>query len=221
MVLVPAGPFEMGSENGESDEKPVHTVTLNDFYIDQFEVTNAQYAACVEGDVCDPPAKTNSATRDSYYGNAEYDDYPVIHVDWEQAKTYCEWRGGRLPTEAEWEKAARGTDGLTYPWGEQISCDRANYGSCVGDTTPVGTYPTGVSPYDVYDMIGNTAEWVQSRYRPYPYQVDDGRENFGGTNVRVLRGGSWYINDFVVRASNRSVKKPDNQNFNIGFRCAR
>jgi serine/threonine protein kinase/formylglycine-generating enzyme required for sulfatase activity len=140
MVYIPAGPFEMGTsaerglaackkyyykpEECNRDwyiyEEPAHEVTLDGYYIDQFEVTNARYADCVQAGVCTPPAETRSYTRDSYYGNAEFDNYPVIYVDWEQAKTYCEWREGRLPTEAEWEKAARGTDGRLYPWGNEF-----------------------------------------------------------------------------------------------------
>jgi serine/threonine-protein kinase len=235
MVLMPAGPFEMGSENGHDDEKPAHEVILDNFYIYQYEVTNAQYAACVQEGTCTPPARTNSATRDSYYGNPEYDNYPVIWVDWRQARTYCEWRKGRLPTEAEWEKAARGTDERRYPWGNDFDgtrlnfCDsnceqeRANssYDDGYGDTAPVGSYPTGVGPYEVYDLAGNVWEWVQSDYRDYPYQADDGRENRDRANVRVLRGGSWVSFKDSVRASNRSFDNPGFQNSDIGFRCAR
>ncbi|MBI1879011.1 MAG: SUMF1/EgtB/PvdO family nonheme iron enzyme [Chloroflexi bacterium] len=129
-VLVEAGPFEMGSENGDENEKPIHTVTLEDFNIDQYEVTNAQYAACVDADVCDSPLSASSASREGYYGNPEYADYPVINVNWDQAGAYCKWRMGQLPTEAQWEKAARGTDGRTYPWGEEIDCNRANIYGC-------------------------------------------------------------------------------------------
>ena len=132
LVFVPAGEFTMGEGSGE------HEVILDDFWIDQTEVTNAMYAQCVEAGDCSPPASVKSYTHDSYYGNSEFDDYPVIYVDWNQANAYCSWAGRRLPTEAEWEKAARGIDGRTYPWGEGIDCDNANYNfSCVGDTSPV------------------------------------------------------------------------------------
>ncbi len=223
LVRVEAGPFEMGSENGDSDEQPVHTVTLDSFYIDHYEVTNAQYAACVEAGGCEPPSNTDSSTRGSYYGNPDYNDYPVVYVDWYQAKVYCEWRGGRLPTEAEWEKAARGTDGRTYPWGENITGHFANYDS--SDTMPVGSYPAGVSPYGAYDMAGNVWEWVQSEWKEYPYQADYGRNNFDDTNetnVRVLRGGSWY-NDYYynVRAVFRYSNFPTNSLNDVGFRCVR
>ncbi len=169
LALVEADPFEMG----QGDE--AHTVEVADFKIDKYEVTNAQYAACVDAGACQAPTNTDSFSRKSYYGNSEYHDYPVIYVDWYQAHTYCEWREARLPTEAEWEKAARGSDGRTYPWGEEIDCSRANYEfSCAGDTTPVGSYRPGVSPYGVYDLAGNVQEWVQSEYQAYPYKADDG-----------------------------------------------
>ncbi len=255
MVLVPAGPFTMGSDpelglaacqalrigledecqlSWYEDEAPVHTVTLDDFYIDQYEVTNAQYAACVDVGVCDP-AESSSYTRNSYYDNPEYNQYPVIGVDWSQARTYCEWRGDRLPTEAEWEKAARGTDERQYPWGNEFDGSRLNFcdSSCefdwanqeyddgYADTAPVGSYPDGVSPYNVYDLGGNVWEWVQSEYQPYPYQADDGRENLNSTNVRVLRGGSWSFVGLNTRASNRYVNESASTINVIGFRCAR
>lgn len=130
MILIPAGEFIMGG----SDEfepviaMPVHTVYLNDFAIDKFEVTNVLYKACVDAGICEPPKSSKSYTHPSYYGDPQFNHYPVIQVNWQMAKTYCEWRGGRLPTEAEWEKAARGTDGRTYPWGEEIDCNHANWG---------------------------------------------------------------------------------------------
>jgi hypothetical protein len=127
MVFVPSGKFTMGSNNGLVDERPVHEVYLDAHYIDKYEVTNALYEVCVDNGGCTPPKNKSSYTRDSYYGTSQYDDYPVINVDWSQAATYCEWRGGSLPTEAQWEKAARSTDQRTYPWGEGISCNEANY----------------------------------------------------------------------------------------------
>ena len=124
MVWVPAGEFTMGSNDGNSDEQPVHTVYLDDYWIDQTEVTNVQYAACVVGGPCDPPS--SSSSRDSYYGNPDYDNYPVIHVSWDDSDTYCAWRDARLPTEAEWEKVTRGDDGRTFPWREDsdLSADQ-------------------------------------------------------------------------------------------------
>jgi formylglycine-generating enzyme required for sulfatase activity len=141
---VSAGDFLMGSNDGLEDEKPVHTVYLDAFYMDKYEVTNTLYATCVSMGVCDPPQDTSSRTRSKYFSDPKFSNYPVIYVDWNDAKTYCEWRGGDLPTEAQWEKATRGTDGRTFPWGEGIGCDKANYwgedkndNPCIGDTTEV------------------------------------------------------------------------------------
>jgi formylglycine-generating enzyme required for sulfatase activity len=227
MVLVPAGPFKMGS-NLYSREQPLHKVDLDyDFYIDQYEVTNAQYIACQDDGSCTPPNNTGSTNRAEYYGHPAYENYPVIYVDWEQARRYCAWRGDgtRLPTEAEWEKAARGTDGRTYPWGEHIACHLTNYwgvhGACKGDTVPVGQYPAGVSPYGAFDMGGNVWEWVQSEHQDYPYRADDGRENLNSTNARVLRGGSWDDVDTYIRAADRISSDPAFTGSGLGFRCAR
>jgi formylglycine-generating enzyme required for sulfatase activity len=129
--------------------------TLDSFCMDVYEVTNALYAACVDAGNCTPPHSTRSSTRSNYYRKSVYMNYPVIYVDWSQAKTYCEWLGARLPTEAEWEKAARGTDERTYPWGEVIDSSFANYNGAVGDTTEVGKYEKGKSLYGMYDMAGN------------------------------------------------------------------
>jgi len=220
MVFVPAGEFRMGSNAGDSDEIPVHQVNLDAFWIDQTEVTNAMYTKCVADGGCAPPSSSRSVTRVSYYGNSEFDDYPVIYVDWNKAKNYCEWRGARLPTEAEWEKAARGTDGRTYPWGESVGCDKANYLNCVGDTTKVGSYLDGVSPYGMYDMAGNVWEWVNSLYQPYPYSADDGRENLSASGSRVRRGGSWGSSDDLVRSAFRSWVVPASSSYVVGFRCS-
>ncbi len=221
MVLVPAGEFTMGSDSGEDDEKPVHKVTLDAFYIDKYEVTNGKYAECVGAGKCTEPHEKKSYKRNSYYGNAEYNDYPVIYVDWKQAKSYCEWRGGRLPTEAEWEKAARGTDGRTYPWGNQEPTkELLNFNMNVEDTTKVGSYPGGASPYGAMDMAGNVWEWVSSEYKLYPYKADDGREDLTNVNnLKVLRGGSWIYDGSNVRAMFRLGNDTDNRDSNIGFRC--
>ncbi|NLI41381.1 MAG: SUMF1/EgtB/PvdO family nonheme iron enzyme, partial [Caldisericales bacterium] len=164
MVYVPAGEFEMGDEDGALDEQPVHTVYLDEYWIDQTEVTNGQYERCVAADSCTVPKSSYSSTRDSYYGNRSYADYPVIYVDWNQADAYCKWAGGRLPTEAEWEKASRGTDGRDYPWGDSIDENHANYDGNIGDTSEVGRYPKGASPYGALDMAGNVWEWVSDWY---------------------------------------------------------
>ena len=127
MIYIPAGDFTMGRENGTPKEKPVHQVYLDYFWIDQTGVTNAMYAKCVSDGICKEPSKKKSYTHDSYYGNSNFNNYPVIYVDWNMAKTYCEWRGHRLPTEAEWEKSALGPNGNTYPWGNIFDGTKANF----------------------------------------------------------------------------------------------
>jgi serine/threonine-protein kinase len=226
MRLVSVGEFTMGGETYD-DEKPIHDVYLDAFYMDTYEVTNARYQDCVNVGVCDPPKQSGSYTHSLYYGNSQFDNYPVIYVDWNMATTYCEWRGAQLPTEAEWEKAARGTDGRTYPWGEGISCSRANYygGSkfCVGDTSPVGSYESGKSPYGIYDMAGNVWEWVADWYSETYYQSSPFENPVGpGTGqYRALRGGSWDLYDSYVRSAFRRWNVPLYIGYNFGFRCSR
>lgn len=222
MMYVPEGGFLMGSEGGDSDESPVHTVYLDAYWIDQTEVTNAQYQQCVEDGACSLPDETGSYSRNNYYGNSAYADYPVIDVNWNQANDYCEWAGRRLPTEAEWEKAARGTDGRTYPWGEKSpSADLANYNGNVGDTTEVGSYPAGASPYGALDMAGNVLEWVADWYDE-DYYASSPLENPqvpAGGDYRVIRGGSWWWWEGLRTAYRTSYDNADS-NLRIGFRCA-
>ncbi len=229
MRLVPAGEFTMGSDTDSDNRNPAHPVYLDAFYMDKYEITNAHYAACVTAGVCEPPHFTKSDFRPSYYGNPEFDNYPVIYVDWNMARTYCEtWRGARLPTEAEWEKAARGTDGRSYPWGEGINCDQANYDGdldtasfCVGETSKVGSYESGKSPYGLYDMAGNVFEWTSSLLKPYPYDAVDGREDLTRSGDRVIRGGAWSEGPDDQRVFYRSWIGPNLSESAIGFRCAR
>ncbi len=227
LLYVPEGDFTMGSDSGYSDEKPVHTVYLDAFWIDQTEVTNGQYAECVSNGGCTPPSQGNSYTNTSYYGNAQFDDYPVIYVDWNQAQAYCEWAGRRLPTEAEWERAARGTDGRTYPWGEnEPSTNLLNFNMNVGDTTEAGIYPDGQSYYGAYDMAGNVWEWVNDWYDGSYYQNSSASNPLGPStgDFRVLRGGSWVNVGNNVRSSYRYSDRiwsdSSNPDLNIGFRCA-
>lgn len=231
MIYVPAGEFTMGSNDGDPDEKPVHTVYLDAYWIDKYEVTNAAYKHCADAGVCSPPKGSSSSTRPAYYGNPEFDDYPVIYVDWFMADKYCSWRDARLPTEAEWEKAARGADGRTYPWGENIDCSFANYwgkdngnSACVGDTTKVGSYESGKSPYGVYGMAGNVLEWVNDWYDSSYYYSNSSSVDPLGPNsgtCRVLRGGSWVIHDSDVRSAVRYYYGPSYTYNLVGFRCAR
>jgi len=218
MVYVPDGKFEMGSIEGDADEQPVHTVALEDFWFDKTEVTTSQYASCVADGTCSPSPVSDSRTRDSYYGNSQFDDYPVISVSWHRADAYCKWAGGRLPTEAEWEYAARGPDGHIYPWGNDPPDDTvANYYQNVGDTTEVGSYPDGASWVGALNMAGNIREWVDDWYDGYPgatYQSD----RFG-TAAKVLRGGSWLIGEQYVRATNRGYGDPRSYTDTVGFRC--
>ena len=228
MILVPADKFSMGDDNGESDEQPIHQVYLDSYYIDKYEISNAIYKACEDVGVCDPPNSKKSNDRSNYYGNPQYDNYPVVFVSWYKANTYCEWRGARLPTEAEWEKAARGTDRRTYPWGQEIGCDRANYYDliqneyCVGNTTKIGNYERGVSPYGLYDMAGNVWEWVADWYSDVYYQNSPFSNPLGPDTgkYRSLRGGSWFVGGHL-KVFSRNSAAPGSVDDDIGFRCAR
>ena len=165
MVYIPEGEFLMGSRDSDKDansnEKPQHKVYLDGYWMDKTEVTNGQYSKCVADGACTQQESKASSTRSNYYGNIVFTNYPVIYVDWSQAQAYCHLGGGNLPSEAQWEKAARGTDGRIYPWGNRPpSCEFANFSDCGEDTKAVGSTPAGVSPYGLMDMAGNVWEWV-------------------------------------------------------------
>ena len=223
MILIPEGEFIMGAEGGEN--QPSHRVFLNDYWIDQTEVTNGMYALCVKDGVCQEPSQADSHTRESYYGNSTYADYPVIYVSWDQAQAYCHWVGARLPTEAEWEKAARGTDERQYPWGNEAPSNLLlNYGDQIGDTTPVGSYPSGASPYEVLDLSGNVWEWVADwfdgdYYTASPYKDPQGPDD---GQLHVTRGGSWSQPEKygLNTATWRAMALPEYTKDDLGFRCA-
>ena len=217
MVLIPEGEFKMGDVDGYYDEEPAHTVYLDAFYIDIYEVTHARYQDCVDAGVCE--------TVDSYNSGS---NYPVTDINWYQAQTYCEWRGARLPTEAEWEKAARG--GLSekdYPWGNQDPVCKldagngANYGQCNFGLMEVGEFSP--NNYGLYDTVGNVWEWVADWYDSDYYDNSSYENPEGPTSgdYRVLRGGSWYSYGNRVRSANRHWDYPGSAYHYIGFRCAR
>ena len=225
MVRIPAGAFTMGSNSRLPDEGPQHTVRLKPFRIDKYEVTNLQYQQFIEATGRRSPQHfQNRAFPD---GKA---DHPVTFVSWHDAKAYCEWAGKRLPSDAEWEKAARGTDGRTYPWGDEFDVNKANMPlrweslKTEGDTTPVGAFPNGVSPFGLYDMSGNVWEWTEDWYRRYPGN-NDPNENYG-EQYKTLKGGSWWDCSFYqcgisAPVYNRSFFDPQTKNSSFGFRCAK
>ncbi len=236
MVYVPAGEFIMGSEDGADNEKPVHTVYLDAYWIDKYEVTNAQFKKCVDAGTCTAP--TTCDWGEPTYQDADKAGHPVVCVDWENARKYCEWAEKRLPTEAEWEKAARGTDGRTYPWGNEFDGSKVNFcdKNCEFDhkdvayddgytrTAPVGSYPSGASPYNARDMAGNVWEWVVDWYDSgYYSEAAASQANPQGPvsgDYRVVRGGSWGGDVDGVRSARRGRYNPDNRVVSYGFRCA-
>jgi formylglycine-generating enzyme required for sulfatase activity len=237
MVYVPAGEFLMGSTDEDLEavmaecadceppslylEQPQHTVYVDAFWIDQTEVTNAQYRQCVEaGDCREPECWGDEGWQ--YDDELNAPDQPVVCVSWYEAQAYAAWAGGRLPTEAEWEKAARGTDGRVYPWGSQAAdCDLANYGGCLDEKTAVvGSYPAGASPYGALDMAGNALEWVGDWYEEgyYTSSPDRNPEGPGSGEGRVLRGGSFYLDRGYARCARRVWDYPDFADYDFGFR---
>ena len=258
MVYVPGGEYPMGSDTDDAstvrdlcraysgdlanavcrlaafrDEQPAHAVTVDGFWIDRTEVTNGQYHQCVQAGACDPPVESGSFTRDSYYGDSVYDDYPVIWVRWDQAADYCAWAGRRLPTEAEWEYAARGPEGRLFPWGDafdgtllnycDVDCDGVNdetVNDGYPDTAPVGSFPAGVSWCGALDMAGNVREWVADWYGRYPSEQQANPTGPASGDSRIPRGGSWYDRPDDVRSTNRGGNSTDYSRHKVGFRCA-
>ncbi len=223
MLLVPGGEFTMGSDDtGDVASRPAHTVNVEAFYIDKYEVTNEMYDACVYTVKCRRPLQPGSVTRPTYFSSPVFANYPVIYVDWKMAKSYCEWRGARLPTEAEWEKAARSTDARLYPWGsDKADCSFANIFGCVGDTTPVDQHTKGQSIYGIFGLAGNVWEWTSTLFDTYPYNSTDGREEPKAFGERVARGGSWHLlGGGNVRSDTRLKLDPAYAGAYVGFRCA-
>ena len=245
MMLIPAGEFQMGSNDGYGNEEPVHTVYVDAFYMDKYEVTNAEYAAFLnaqgkhaEGgrtwlNIGDRDARIEYISR-TYRVKVGYENHPVVEVTWYGAMAYAAWKGKRLPTEAEWEKAARGNlAGRKYPWGNGIDSNRANYNRHVGNTTPVGKYaPNG---YGLCDMSGNVSEWCLDEYNKGFYAVSPSQNPVSGVSSimwildnytgikspRVVRGGFWKSRAVLVRVARRSRETPSNVGGTLGFRCAR
>jgi len=254
MVYVPGGEFQMGSDDDEVDaalemcqayyvppcerawfenEQPVHPVVLDGFWLDPTEVTNAQYRRCVEAGACSSPKQSDSDTRQAYYGDSAYDDYPVVQVTWGQGDAYCRWAGGRLPTEAEWEWAARGPEGRRYPWGEEYDGTRLN--SCdvncgyewaedafddgYGDTAPVGSYPDGASWCGALDLAGNVWEWTADWYGEYSTERQSNPAGPSSGTSRALRGDAADGTRAVSRAAARHGMKPGRAYEYTGFRC--
>ncbi len=234
-VAVPAGDFIMGTiaGGGDDNERPVHKVTLDAFWIDRTEVTNAQYRAFVEATGHREPG--GCETGKPTYGDEAKANHPVVCVSWDDAQAYCEWAGGRLPTEAEWEKAARGTDERMWPWGTGFDGSKVNYCdiNCAlsrkdtggddgyAESAPVGSYPAGASPYGALDMAGNVWEWVSDWFTPRGYTLSTPVNPHGPNSGdwRTLRGGAWNGTLDNARTGCRAWLEPDKRNVVIGFRC--
>jgi formylglycine-generating enzyme required for sulfatase activity len=242
LVYIPAGDFLMGSDYAMDPyiwggEVPAHDVYVDGFWIYRHEVTNAMYRDCVSEGDCQRTYETGMYLGVNYYSNSEYSNYPVVQVEWYQAKDYCEWAGGRLPTEAEWEKAARGEDGRLFPWGNETPtlnlinlCDelcpheehREEWNDGYPLSSPVGSFPRGDSPYGAFDMAGNVWEWVSDWFQSDYYTVSPNKNPKGPSSgeSKVVRGGSWYNMTDGVRTVSRTGIDPHDLRESVGFRCA-
>lgn len=241
MLFMPGGLFRLGNDQGESDERPSRMVRMDPYYIDETEVTNGAYAQCVTAGACTPPAYSRASFYPDYYGNPEYDDYPVLYVNWYQADEFCTWREGRLPSEAEWERAASfdPEQGIktVYPWGDNFDGSLLNYcdANCYRgdhdtafddgyrDTSPVGAYPDGRSPIGAYDMLGNVLEWTRDWYERSYYRSAPETNPMGPAEgfAKSVRGGSWLSGREELRVTLRTFYDPNERRANIGFRCAK
>jgi formylglycine-generating enzyme required for sulfatase activity len=222
MAVVPAGEFIMGSSMGEADEQPVHWVYVETFLMDKYQVSVSQYARFLDATSQEAPPDWSIMNR------SQHQKRPIANVDWPEAKAYCTWAGKRLPTEAEWEKAARGTDGRTYPWENEhptkffANVSRDNWNNH-GALTPVGTFEGGKSPYGIYDMAGNVWEWVNDWYDPDYYKTSPSKNPTGPPTgeAKVIRGGSWGSRPDALRSTNREIHSPSFRGLGTGFRCAK
>ena len=259
MVFEPGGTFSMGSSRemvlhavelckefthdqratycrytGFSDEQPAHTVKLSSFWLDRHEVTNGQYRACVKAGACIPPLESTSYTRQSYYDDPFFDNYPVINVQWMMASAYCAWAGARLPTEAEWEYSARSAEGRLFPWGNNFEKTWLNYcdARCgfladetfddgYADTATVGSFPAGVNWTGALDLAGNVREWVSDNFGAYPSGKTENPKGPANGTLKIPRGGSWFDTPDDIRSTNRGGEPLDYYRYNLGFRCAR
>ncbi|MBI4189935.1 MAG: SUMF1/EgtB/PvdO family nonheme iron enzyme [Betaproteobacteria bacterium] len=236
MVAIPAGVFTMGGNDGPDDERPAHQVSVAAFELDRLPVTNARFAEFLNAagarntngerlfDDDDPDARIHRQGA-RWTADLGFETHPVVEVSWPGARDYCAWRGKRLPTEAEWEKAARGSDGRKYPWGNSPpDRTRAQFAVRYNDTAPVDAFPAGASPYGVLDLAGNAWEWVSSAYRSYPYNANDGREDLKAGPVRATRGGGHDSPAEEITTTQRGrflSRNPRSGHHNIGFRCAK
>jgi formylglycine-generating enzyme required for sulfatase activity len=254
MVYVPGGESRLGSDDSEVDlalemcnqyygecerewfevEQPAHVVLLDGFWMDKTEVTNAQYRRCVDLGGCTPPSSNSSDTRSSYFGDSAYDNYPVVYVSWSQANAYCTWAGARLPTEAQWEYAARGPEGRRYPWGNDYDGARLNscdvtcdydwadnaYEDGYADTAPVGSYPDGASWCGAQDLAGNVWEWTADWYGEYSSERQVNPTGPASGSLRALRGDAADGTRSVSRNAARHGESPSRTYEYLGFRCA-
>lgn len=235
MMLISGGDFIMGSNSGPDDEKPQQTIFIKSFFLDILPVSNADFATFLnhqglknqQGDTLydhqDSDARIHRHNL-IWQSDLTYELHPVNEVSWVGARDYCAWLNKRLPTEAEWEKAARGIDGRKYPWGNAApNAKRALFGAPYNSSAPVDAFPDGASPYGILDMAGNQWEWVSSIYQPYPYKADDGRENQNAGPIRSTRGGGHDSNAEEISTTHRGrflSRNPKAGHHNIGFRCA-
>jgi len=243
MVRVPAGKFVLGTPAEQAAtlteqfdlpkgffraEMPSQTMTLDEFYIDQTTVTHAEYQKFLDAHpnrdvpyVASPAARSFNWDKITRAFPAQRDQFPVVLISWDDAAAYCQWAGKRLPSEAEWEKAARGTDGRIWPWGNAWDASKANSVEQRNDAAMIGgQFPGGASPYGALDMVGNVWQWTSTLYKPYPYDANDGRADPQTPGARVTRGGAWAFGPSVTRTATRNRFDPQSVSLSIGFRCA-